>query len=140
METVNHDGMPRPHYLQEAEVTELDGEIGYKLKGVVLFPSDDVTIGDRVDHVNVAHTALACWNAAHVIAKEKAFHLRACGSVVINPAKEMKPDVPVNIEATARVERRIHDVCYGSFTATFCDNNNQVLSTLCTQFVCKMVE
>lgn len=138
METVCLDGMPRPHYLTSAVVRSLGGGDGYTLEGVVIFPSTDVTIGDR-DHVNVSHAAFASWNAAHVIAREGATNLRACGTVRIRPLEEILPDVPVNIRATAQVERRIRGAGYGSFKVSFYDQGgNTLLSTLETNFICTL--
>lgn len=130
MERVDLSGTPRPHYLTEAEV--LDN--GRRLTGTVLFPSSDPSIGDRVDHVNVAHHAFAAWNAAHVLSRHNAGARPLAKKVKIEAKRVTRADTPVQIEAILDVTDERGKTLAGNYRVIFSDAKG-VLAELTTEFM-----
>lgn len=111
---------PRPHYLVEVESISPDGA---NLTGWVYFPSTDVTIGDRVDHVNVAHHLFAAWNAAHVMSERAGFEAPRAYETRVTARRETAPDRKIRLEVKATIKREHTDHVFGVLQATFSDND-----------------
>ncbi len=126
-------GTPRPHYLTDVECLSPDGT---QLRGQVVFPSGDVTIGDRVDHVNVAHHLFAVWNAAHLMCQRAGFiNPRAFETSSVS-RRPTTPDTQVTLEAKASIEKKTSKRIFGVISATFHDSG-KVLCTVSAKFVAK---
>lgn len=125
------EGTPRPHYLEGVEEVSSDGQ---QFRGVVVFPSSDLTIADRVDHVNVAHHLFAVWNAAHVMCQQAGFiNPRAFRTEAISRRPTI-PDKQISLEVVALLEREDSKKVSGLLTATFTDGKKELCKVM-TQFV-----
>jgi hypothetical protein len=95
---------PRPHYLNTNSV--IISEDKKSLTGKVHFSSTDETIGDRVDHVNVANCLFATWNCAHALAspffKGEAKKLRAT-ETHIKSLHVVPPDTDIEVVCVAEI-------------------------------------
>ncbi len=138
MEKVNLQGTPRPHYLQEAEIDEG----GHHLVGVVLFPSEDPSVGDRRDHVNVSHHLFAAWNAAHFLARNLVGSARLWAREVSAKLHEVTlPDVPIRIEADLTIDRERGPRRWGHYQVSFWDESGQkLLAELNVRFVGEIIQ
>lgn len=125
----NLSGTPRPHYLETVEELSPDG---YLLRGTVLFPSSDVTIGDR-GHVNAAHHLLAGWNAAHMMCRQHGLRRPLALHTEVTSIRLTLPDKPVNIEATALIESSNGRRVKGLLTVEF-SRSGKPLCRIITQF------
>jgi len=110
---LNLEKTPRPHYLVSAEVSDDFLE----LEGKVIFPLSDPSIGDRKDHVNVAHHTFAAWNAAWVLSQQSGCKRMYALKTIIEAFKITKPDTEITI--IAKVEYLNSKKTIGKFTAEF---------------------
>lgn len=89
---------PRPVYLKEAHVKATD-EIGpTSVVGKVLFPSEDPSIGDREDHVNVSHMLFALWNAVHFALQTSKIERPLATRTEVEVHRVVRPDKEVILE------------------------------------------
>jgi len=65
-------GAPREHHLV-GRLEILAKPDLYRFTGTAYFSSDIPSVGDRKDHVNVANSLFATWNAVHIGASEYGF-------------------------------------------------------------------
>ncbi len=127
------EGTPRPHYLTAVESLSTDGT---QLKGWVNFPSTDPTIGDRIDHVNVAHHLFAVWNAAHLMCQRAGARSPRAYETTTVSRRPTAPDTMVSISAVASIERKTAKRIFGAISASF-RNGGKTLCTVSAKFVAR---
>jgi|GEM_PF-4609642 len=128
-------GTPRPHYLVEVGKISPDGT---EFLGQVNFPSTDPSVGDRIDHVNVAHHLFALWNASHLMCQRAGAHSPRAYETATKSRRPTTPNTPVSIEAKATIEKEDSKRIFGTISATFCEQRNgKTLCTVSAKFVAK---
>lgn len=138
MEQVDLTGTPRPYYLQQATIDAG----GHRLVGIVIFPSEDPSVGDRRDHVNVSHHLFAAWNAAHLLARSLFGGTRLWAKKVSATLYEVTlPDMPISIEANLSIDRERGPRRWGHYQVTFHDESGEkLLAELNVQFVGEIIQ
>ncbi len=110
-------GKPRPHYLVgEVEVSE---DLN-TLCGTAVFPSSDISVGDR-GHVNVAHKEFAIWSGAHILADLNGLENTRVTDILPGRIRggEFRPDVPARMELQISDRRGSERIARGVIRATF---------------------
>ena len=100
-----------------------------------MFPSSDPSVGDRIDHVNVAHHLFCAWNAAHVLAKHAGFKCPRAYETKTISRRPTKPDTQVSVEASYSIQRETAKGAYGTLTTNFRDAFGAILCEIETKFV-----
>ncbi|MBP7899011.1 hypothetical protein KAZ92_03650 [Candidatus Gracilibacteria bacterium] len=127
---IDFTGIPKPHYLVRANVSE-DNML---LVGKALFPSIDETLADR-DHVNTTHLHHAAWNAGHLLRKrfnegEFLFSHTATYSFGI---AHTDTEISIELEIVNVSETRKH----GTFMTKFFNPDGKLLTILICEFIIK---
>ena len=129
MDKCNLTGVPRPHYLIAADISD-DGK---ELKGIAVFPSSDPSIFDRKDHANVSHQLFALWNAAHLMARKLRIRYPLVRNIEVDIPKITRIDKEINLELKITEYTEKDRSVSGRFIASFSDNG-RTLSNVKAQF------
>ena len=96
MAKIDLTGTPRPHYLTEVEFVEACHRL-INVTGKCFFPLSDVSIADRMDHVNFMHHEAVAWNIAHLYAREH--NLKMYGKyLTVRAVNKTSPDKEISVE------------------------------------------